>query len=79
MKMETEMGKGKRRGRGRGRKLRAGTLPTRRAGPALPASLRRGLARPAATAAVAAAGRPGGSMAFIRRRRLEQELYSKER
>lgn len=60
----------------RGGRLRAGPpdrlVPAGRA--ALPASLRRG---PAWCAA--AAPRPGGSMAFIRKRRQERELYSKER
>lgn len=61
-----------------------------RGGPASPARLRPrparsprlrearpGPVRPAVAAAPAA--RPGGSMAFIRKRRLERELYSKER
>ncbi|XP_074433181.1 protein FAN isoform X2 [Larus michahellis] len=58
-----------------GRARQTGCLPAAAGRPALPASLRRGLPWPA----VAAAPRPGGSMAFIRKRRLERELYSKER
>lgn len=62
-------------------------LPARlqpRAGPLSPppwGAARPGLAWPAVAAAAAATTtpRPGGSMAFIRKRRLERELYSKER
>lgn len=58
-----------------GRARQTGCLPAAAGRPALPASPSRGLAWPAA----AAAPRLGASMAFIRKRRLERELYSKER